>query len=59
MRYDDFGPFQVPEGFYFMMGDNRNNSKDSRIIGGIPRQNIVGKAMLVFWPLSRIKSIPQ
>jgi len=58
MRYDDYGPYTVPAGHYFMMGDNRNNSKDSRMIGPIPRQNIVGKAMFVFWPPNRIKSIP-
>ncbi len=43
----------VPEDSYFMMGDNTSNSSDSRIWGFVPRQNIVGKALLVFWPLSR------
>jgi len=43
----------VPEDCYFMMGDNTSNSSDSRIWGFVPRQNIVGKALLVFWPISR------
>ena len=43
----------VPEDCYFMMGDNSANSSDSRFWGFVPRKNIVGKALLVFWPLSR------
>jgi signal peptidase I len=43
----------VPEDSYFMMGDNTSNSSDSRYWGFVPRHNIVGKALLVFWPLSR------
>jgi signal peptidase I len=43
----------VPEDHYFMMGDNTSNSSDSRIWGFVPRQNIVGKALFVFWPFSR------
>lgn len=42
----DFGPTTVPENNFFMMGDNRNYSEDSRIIGPIPAENIIGK---VFW----------
>lgn len=47
----DFGPVHIPPGTFFVMGDNRGNSKDSRFIGPIPKENIVGKALLIFWPL--------
>ncbi|PID78306.1 MAG: signal peptidase I [Deltaproteobacteria bacterium] len=46
---DDFGPVIVPENSYFMMGDNRDNSTDSRFIGFIPYSMLRGKALLVYW----------
>ncbi|MDD3311696.1 signal peptidase I [Pseudodesulfovibrio sp.] len=46
---DNFGPFVVPEGQYFMMGDNREGSYDSRWWGTVKREKIVGKALVVYW----------
>jgi signal peptidase I len=42
-----FGPVTVPDGMYFMLGDNRDNSADSRYIGFVPRRNIMGRATRV------------
>ena len=50
----NFGPVNIPENAYFMMGDNRNNSQDSRVWGTLPNNYIIGKALAVFWPVNRI-----
>lgn len=55
LRTADFGPVKVPPGHYWMMGDNRNNSDDSRIWGPLPKENVVGKAVFIYWPLGHIK----
>jgi signal peptidase I len=44
----------VPAGSFFMMGDNRNDSGDSRIFGAVPKKEILGKAFAIYWPLRRI-----
>ena len=46
---ENFGPIVVPEGQYFVMGDNRNNSNDSRRVGPLEREYIVGKVAAVLW----------
>jgi signal peptidase I len=50
-------PYKVPRGCYFVMGDNRQDSDDSRYWGPLPSNYIVGRAVAVVWPLSRLGSL--
>ena len=53
----EFGPVLVPEGSLFVMGDNRHSSQDSRIFGPIPIDDVVGKAVVIIWPLGRLGGV--
>ena len=49
--HDDWGPQVIPEGYYFVMGDHRNNSSDSRHWGFVPKRYIIGRVQLRWWPV--------
>lgn len=49
MMLDDTQTFLIPQGYYFMMGDNRDNSSDSRVFGPVPAENLKGKARFIFY----------
>lgn len=48
-------PIPVPENSYFMLGDNRGNSQDSRYWGFVPRDAVLGEALFTFWPINRMR----
>lgn len=57
----DFGregaAIKVPEDCYFALGDNSANSRDSRYWGFVPKKNLIGKAILLYWPIPRVRMI--
>ena len=53
-----YGPVVLPDDHYFVMGDHRSSSNDSRLFGPVPAELIYGKAVFVYWPVDRFGVIP-
>ena len=53
--HDNWGPERVDDGYYFVMGDHRNDSSDSREWGFVPRRYVIGKVTLRWWPLQHFR----
>ncbi len=53
----NYGPEIVPDDQYLVLGDNRNNSYDSHAWGFVPRENLIGKAFVRFWPINRVGTL--
>jgi len=53
--YENMPTITVPKDSYFVLGDNRPNSSDSRYWGFVPRKNVIGKAWAVFWPINKMR----
>lgn len=53
----NMSPVEIPPGYLFVMGDNRNDSNDSHVWGLLPEQNLIGRAAIRFWPLAAAGSL--
>ena len=54
--HEDFGPTVIRQGYYFVMGDHRNGSSDSRTWGEVPKKYIIGRVQVRWWPLPTVRT---
>lgn len=55
----DYGPVDIPDDSFFMLGDNRKYSKDSHVWGYVPAENLLGKVWIRYWPIERLGHLTQ
>jgi signal peptidase I len=53
----DYGPVRIPRDSYFVMGDHRISSNDSRVFGSVPSKFIYGRAVFAYWPVDHFGSL--